>query len=93
MAAGEIIREARGFTSGSLVSRQPWLSELGEAVGLAVDAMRRNKLRSSLTIGSIVIAVGTVIAVTSVISGLNTNVIGSVQSLGSNIIKIGRAHV
>jgi len=86
MAAGEIIRESRGFTSGSLVSRQPWLSELGEAVGLAVDAMRRNKLRSSLTIGSIVIAVGTVIAVTSVISGLNTNVIGSVQSLGSNII-------
>jgi len=86
MATTETIRESRGFASGSLVARQPWLSELGEAVGLAVDAMRRNKLRSSLTIGSIVIAVGTVIAVTSVISGLNTNVIGSVQSLGSNII-------
>ncbi|MBI1738357.1 MAG: ABC transporter permease [Acidobacteria bacterium] len=79
-------RKSRGFARGALTARQPWLSELGEAVGLAVDAMRRNKLRSSLTIGSIVIAVGTVIAVTSVISGLNTNVIGSVQSLGSNII-------
>jgi putative ABC transport system permease protein len=62
------------------------MSELAEAVGLAFDAMRRNKLRSALTIGSIVIAVGTVIAVTSVINGLNTNVIGSVESLGSNII-------
>jgi len=90
MAAEKTIREAgresRGFASGTLVARQPWLSELGEAVGLAVDAMRRNKLRSALTIGSIVIAVGTVIAVTSVINGLNTNVIGSVQSMGSNII-------
>ena len=67
-------------------ARKLWLLEFTEAVGLAVDAMRRNKLRSALTIGSIVISVGTVIAVTSVINGLNTNVIGSVQSMGSNII-------
>jgi len=90
MAAGEIIRatngaakRARGFAK---FRGRPWISELGEAVALAMDAMRRNKLRSALTIGSIVISVGTVIAVTSVINGLNTNVIGSVQSMGSNII-------
>ncbi|MBI3661749.1 MAG: ABC transporter permease [Acidobacteria bacterium] len=90
MATTETIRAAgqasRGFGSAAVTGRRQWLTELGEAVGLAVDAMRRNKLRSALTIGSIVIAVGTVIAVTSVINGLNTNVIGSVESLGSNII-------
>lgn len=90
MAAGEKIRVTQG-AAGRADPRagrggRQWLTELGEAVGLAVDAMRRNKLRSALTIGSIVISVGTVIAVTSVINGLNTNVIGSVQSLGSNII-------
>ncbi|HWQ03542.1 MAG TPA: ABC transporter permease [Candidatus Nitrosotenuis sp.] len=64
----------------------PWIYELFEAVDLALDAIRRNKLRSALTIGSIVIAVGTVIAVTSVINGLNSNVVGSINELGSNTI-------
>jgi putative ABC transport system permease protein len=63
-----------------------WVYELAEAVELALDAIRRNKLRSALTIGSIIIAVGTVIAVTSVINGLNSNVIGSIHDLGSNTI-------
>jgi putative ABC transport system permease protein len=63
-----------------------WVYELAEAVELALDAIRRNKLRSALTVGSIIIAVGTVIAVTSVINGLNSNVIGSIHDLGSNTI-------
>ena len=89
MAVGETIRAAQGAAVARRMTafrERPWVSEFAEAVGLAIDAMRRNKLRSGLTIGSIVIAVGTVIAVTSVINGLNTNVIGAVESLGSNII-------
>ena len=64
-------------------TRRPLALEFAEAVMLALDAIRRNKLRSVLTIGSIVIAVGTVILVTSVINGLNTNVIGSINAMGS----------
>ena len=59
---------------------------LREAVGLALDSLRRNPLRSLLTILGIVIGVSTVIAISSVINGLNTNVIGSIEELGSNII-------
>src|SRR5271163_3781679 len=59
---------------------------LREVVALALDALRRNPLRSSLTVLGIVIGVSTVIAISSVVSGLNSNVLGSVQSLGSNII-------
>jgi putative ABC transport system permease protein len=61
-------------------------SQLREAVGLAVDALRRNPLRSFLTILGIVIGVSTVIAISAVVSGLNANVLGSVKDLGSNII-------
>jgi putative ABC transport system permease protein len=62
------------------------LSELKEAVGLALDALRRNPLRSCLTILGIVIGVSTVIAISAVVNGLDSNVIGSVESMGSNIV-------
>jgi putative ABC transport system permease protein len=61
-------------------------NELMEAVELAVDSVRRNPLRSALTILGIVIGVTTVIAITSVINGLNSNVIGTVEDMGSNIV-------
>ena len=68
------MREARGF------------HEAKEAVGLALDALRRNPLRSFLTILGIVIGVSTVIAISAVVNGLNSNVIGSVEAMGSNIV-------
>jgi len=77
----------RRATGGMIMPlRQPWFLELREAVELALDALRRNKLRSFLTILGIVIAVAEVVAVTSVIIGLDRNVIGSIKDLGSNIV-------
>jgi len=66
--------------------RRPWVSELFEAMGLAFDDLRRNRLRSALTILGIVIGISMVIAISSAVNGLNTNVLGSVQSLGSNLV-------
>ena len=60
--------------------------ELLEAIELAMDSVRRNPMRSFLTILGITIAVTLVIAVTAVINGLNTRVIGSIEELGSNIV-------
>jgi len=68
------VRERRGF------------SEVKEAVGLALDALKRNPLRSFLTILGIVIGVSTVIAISAVVNGLNSSVIDSVEALGSNIV-------
>ena len=67
-------------------ANRPWLRELTDSMGLAFDDLRRNPLRSSLTILGIVIGVSMVIAISSVVNGLNSNVLGSVQSLGSNIV-------
>jgi putative ABC transport system permease protein len=66
--------------------RNQKLVYLRETILLALDALRRNPLRSALTVLGIVIGVSTVIAISSVVAGLNSNVLGSVQSLGSNIV-------
>jgi putative ABC transport system permease protein len=66
--------------------RSQGLHEFKEAVELAFDALRRNPMRSFLTVLGIVIGVSTVIAIGAVVNGLNTNVVGQIESLGSNVI-------
>src|SRR5579863_1713928 len=53
---------------------------------LALDTLRKNKLRSALTILGIVIGITTVITVSAVINGLNENVLGGIRELGSDTI-------
>jgi len=60
--------------------------KLSEQVALALDTLRKNLLRSALTILGIVIGITTVIAVSSVINGLNDNVLGGIRDLGSDTI-------
>src|SRR6267143_4939858 len=60
--------------------------KLSELVALALDTLRKNLLRSSLTIHGIVIGITTVIAVSSVINGLNDSVLGGIRDLGSDTI-------
>src|SRR5580658_394129 len=56
-----------------------------ESVNMALDTLRSNKLRSGLTILGIVIGVTSVIAISSVINGLNNRVGDFVSSLGTNV--------
>ncbi|GAA3747271.1 ABC transporter permease [Terriglobus aquaticus] len=66
------------------------LTQLREPVTMALDQLRSNKLRSGLTILGIVIGVTTVIAISSVINGLNKSVSDMVSSMGTNVIWIFR---
>ena len=61
-----------------------------EAVKMALDTLRANKLRSGLTILGIVIGVMTVIAISSVINGLNSQVSGMVEAMGTNVLWVFR---
>jgi len=61
-----------------------------ESVKMALDTLRTNKLRSGLTILGIVIGISTVIAISSVINGINIRVSGFINSLGSNVFWISR---
>jgi putative ABC transport system permease protein len=56
-----------------------------ESIKMALDTLRTNKLRSGLTILGIVIGVTTVIAISSFINGLNSQVSEFADSLGSNV--------
>jgi putative ABC transport system permease protein len=51
---------------------------------MALETLRKNKLRSGLTILGISIGISTVILISSAINGLNTNIDTFVKSLGTN---------
>jgi putative ABC transport system permease protein len=66
------------------------LGEVKESIGLALDVLRRNPMRSVLTVLGIVIGVTTIIVIGAVINGLNSNVLGNIQSLGSSTVIVSK---
>ena len=66
------------------------LSDSKESVLLALDTLRKNKLRSGLTILGISIGISTVILISSAINGLNSNIDDFVKSLGTNDLLVYR---
>ncbi len=60
--------------------------KLSEQFALALQALRVNKLRSSLTLLGVVIGVMTVVSVLSVISGLNGYVLNKVVNLNPDVV-------
>ena len=61
-----------------------------EIIRMAVDSIRSHKLRSILTLLGITIGVMTVIAMVSVIQGLNETFLGELESAGSDLIIISK---
>jgi putative ABC transport system permease protein len=57
-----------------------------ELLAVALQALRRNKLRSSLTLLGVIIGVATVVSVVSIISGLNSYVRDKVLSLNPDVL-------
>jgi putative ABC transport system permease protein len=84
-SVSQTIPDLRSRRLGELV-RAGRARELRDEVLLALDTLRKNPLRSALTILGIVIGITTVIAVSSVINGLNENVLGSIRDLGPDTI-------
>ncbi len=63
---------------------------LGETLRLALDTLRAHKLRSFLTLLGVILAVTTLVAVMSVVAGLNLYISDKVANLGANVFVIDR---
>jgi len=66
------------------------IEEMREGINLAFDSIISNKFRSFLTILGVLIGVWSVIAMTSLVNGLDGAVQKSIDDLGSNILFIDR---
>ncbi len=66
------------------------LEDIKESALMAVDTLRANKLRSSLTILGVSVGVVTVIFMVSIIQGLNKAFADQIESLGSNTIFVAK---
>lgn len=63
---------------------------LGETVRIALDTLRSHKLRTFLTLLGVILAVTTLVAVMSMIAGLNFYVSDKLANLGANAFVIDR---
>ena len=61
-----------------------------EATRIALDSLRKNKLRSFLTLLGIILATTTLIAVTALIHGMNVYIAEKVSNMGSDGFRIVR---
>jgi putative ABC transport system permease protein len=82
---GETLSQTTVLPIRSLV-RKGNASAFGGEFLLALDTLRKNPLRSALTILGIVIGITTVITVSAMINGLNDNVLAGIRELGSDTI-------
>jgi putative ABC transport system permease protein len=58
----------------------------GENVRFALLAVRTHKLRATLTVLGIVVGVATVIAMVSIVTGFNNNMVRNFQSFGASLV-------
>ncbi|HLW81259.1 MAG TPA: ABC transporter permease [Candidatus Acidoferrales bacterium] len=66
---------------------------LREATALAFDTLRVHKLRSFLTLLGVILAVTTLVAVISVLNGLNLYVATKIANLGANAFVVDRVGI
>ncbi len=66
------------------------LRVLGEGASIALDALRTNKLRSALTILGVVIGVTTVMAMASIVQGVRSQIMGTIEVAGPTTFYVMR---
>ncbi|MGB7751171.1 MAG: ABC transporter permease [Candidatus Acidiferrales bacterium] len=76
--------------SNSLSEARQAVGALRETIWIALDTLRAHKLRTFLALLGVILAVTTLVAVISVLNGLNVYVADKVANLGANAFVIDR---
>jgi putative ABC transport system permease protein len=71
-----------------LAHRWPILTNMGEAVGMGLGAIRAYKLRAGLTILGVVMGIMTVTGMSSIVAGLNRSMATQIEGFGSAVVFI-----
>ena len=66
------------------------LHSLSEGLGIAVEQLRANKLRSALTMLGVVIGVATVMAMASIVQGIRDQIINTIEVAGPTTFYVMR---
>jgi len=66
------------------------LTPITEGIGIALDAIWVNRLRSSLTVLGVVIGVATVMAMASIVNGIRGQIINTIEVVGPTTIRVFR---
>src|ERR1700723_373451 len=74
----------------SLSKARQTLGALRETIWIALDTLRAHKLRTFLTLLGVILAVTTLVAVISVLNGLNVYVSDKVANLGANALVVDK---
>jgi putative ABC transport system permease protein len=61
---------------------------LGEIVGMSIDTLRTNKMRSALTVLGVVIGITSIVGMTALIRGFDETLRDSIRELGPNTIYV-----
>src|SRR5688572_12553342 len=61
---------------------------LSEIVGMSIDTLRTNKMRSALTVLGVVIGITSIVGMTSLIRGFDETLRDSIRELGPNTIYV-----
>src|SRR5512134_2588659 len=66
------------------------VSAVSEGIGIALDSIRANKLRSALTVLGVVIGVSTVMAMASIVNGIRGQITNTIEVVGPTTIRVFR---
>jgi putative ABC transport system permease protein len=86
----QVLADSRGRRGVKLGGFRAGAVTMIETLRLALDALRAHKLRSFLTLLGVILAVTTLVAVMSVVAGLNFYVADRVANLGANVYLVDR---
>jgi len=87
------MEQSRGVNRHSRVAQhrgRQFRASFWEATRIALDSLRKNKLRSFLTLLGIILATTTLIAVTALIHGMNVYIADKVSNMGADGFRIVR---
>jgi putative ABC transport system permease protein len=84
------VSTAAGGRRAALTGLRGGAVTMVETMRLALDALRAHKLRSFLTLLGVILAVATLVAVMSVVSGMNFYVADRIANLGANVFIVDR---